>query len=147
MQDLATKGIQSYPCKTKSAQETQRNQRKFFRPEENTTSIDTGNSLECTTVCEEVCWNHKRSTPHRSETHGNAERAVRRVLEGTSSVFLFSLDCKKVGGQKPWSVTTMSEMRKTYQQSAKTLYDSRFSSPLDGPIIPPGTELLSIPNH
>ena len=29
-------------------------------------------------------WNHDTSTPRRSETHGVAERAVRRVKEGTA---------------------------------------------------------------
>ena len=51
----------------------------------------------------------------RNELYDECKRAHRQCW--------FSLDCKKVGGQKPWSVTTMSEMRKTYQQSAKTLYD------------------------
>ena len=44
------------------------------------------------------------STPHRSETNGIAERAVRRVKEGTSAVLLQSgLD--KNGWRIPWSVT------------------------------------------
>ena len=34
--------------------------------------------------------NHCTSTPHRSETNGIAERAVRRVKEGTSAVLLRS---------------------------------------------------------
>ena len=34
--------------------------------------------------------NHCASTPHRSETNGIAERAVRRVKEGTSAVLLQS---------------------------------------------------------
>ena len=34
--------------------------------------------------------NHCMSTPHRSETNGIAERAVRRVKEGTSAVLLQS---------------------------------------------------------
>ena len=34
--------------------------------------------------------NHCTSTPHRSETNGIAERAVRRVKEGTSAVLLQS---------------------------------------------------------
>ena len=34
------------------------------------------------------CWNLCTSTPHRSETNGIAERAVRRVKEGTSGVLL-----------------------------------------------------------
>ena len=35
---------------------------------------------------EVLSWNHCTSTPHRSETNGIAERAVRRVKEGTSAV-------------------------------------------------------------
>ena len=35
-------------------------------------------------------WNHCTSTPHRSETNGIGERAVRRVKEGTSAVLLQS---------------------------------------------------------
>ena len=37
-----------------------------------------------------LSWNHCTSTPHRSETNGIAERAVRRVKEGTSAVLLQS---------------------------------------------------------
>ena len=42
------------------------------------------------TACEDLSWNHCTSTPHRSETNGIAERAVRRVKEGTSAVLLQS---------------------------------------------------------
>ena len=35
-------------------------------------------------------WNHRTSTPHRSETNGIAERVVRRIKEGTSAVLLQS---------------------------------------------------------
>ena len=41
-------------------------------------------------ACEDLSWNHCTSTPHRSETNGTAERAVRRVKEGTSAVLLQS---------------------------------------------------------
>ena len=34
--------------------------------------------------CEDLSWNHRTSTLHRSETNGIAERAVRRVKEGTN---------------------------------------------------------------
>ena len=50
----------------------------------------TDNSLEFGKSFEELSWNHCTSTPHRSETHGIAERAVRRVNEGTSAVLLQS---------------------------------------------------------
>ena len=49
-----------------------------------------GNSLGFIHACEELNWNHERSTPRRSETHGIAEGAVRRVKEGTSSVLVQS---------------------------------------------------------
>ena len=35
-----------------------------------------------------LSWNHCTWTPHRSEINGVAERAVRRVKEGTSAVLL-----------------------------------------------------------
>ena len=41
-------------------------------------------------ACEDLSSNHCTSTPHRSETNGIAERAVRRVKEGTSAVLLQS---------------------------------------------------------
>ena len=33
-------------------------------------------------ACEDLSWNQCTSTPHRSETIGIAERAVRRIKEG-----------------------------------------------------------------
>ena len=52
--------------------------------------IYTDNSLQLGKACEDLSWNHCTSTPHRSETHGVAERAVRRVKEGTFAVLLQS---------------------------------------------------------
>ena len=90
VQDLATQWIQSYPCKSKSSQETQKNLLKFLEPMRKPNVIYTDNSLEVGKSCEELSWNHCTSTPHRSETNGIAERAVRRVKEGTSAVLLQS---------------------------------------------------------
>ena len=63
---------------------------KFLEPTRKPKVIYTDNSLEFSTSCEELSWNHCTSTPHRSDTHGIAERAVRRVKEGTSAVVLQS---------------------------------------------------------
>ena len=52
--------------------------------------IYTEKSLEFGKYCEELSWNHCTSTSHRSETDGFAERAVRRIKEGTSAVLLQS---------------------------------------------------------
>ena len=86
VQDFATQWIQSYPCKTKTSQETQRSLQKFLKPNRKPKVIYTDNSLEFGKVCEDLSWNHCTSTPHRSETNGIAERAVRRVKESTSAV-------------------------------------------------------------
>ena len=48
----------------------------------------TDNSVDFGKSCKELFWNPCASTPHRSETNGIAERAVRRVKEGTSAVLL-----------------------------------------------------------
>ena len=87
---MATQWIQSYPCKTKTSQKTQRSPQKFLDPNRKPKVIYTDNSLEFAKACEDLSWNHCTSTPHRSETNGIAERSVRRVKEGTSAVLLQS---------------------------------------------------------
>ena len=79
VQDLATQWIQAYPCKTKTSQETQRSLQKFLEPERKPLVIHTDTSLEFGKACEDLSWNHCTSTPHRSDTNGVADRAVRRV--------------------------------------------------------------------
>ena len=75
VQDLATQWIQSYPCKTKTSQETQRSLQKFLEPNRKPKVIYTDNSLEFGKECKDLSWNHSTSTSHRSETNGIAERA------------------------------------------------------------------------
>ena len=97
--NLATQSIQSYPCKTKTSQETEKSLQKFPEPTKKSKVIYTDNSLEFGKSCEDLSWNHCALTPHRSETNGIVERAVRRIKEGTSAVLLYSgLDEKVVSG-------------------------------------------------
>ena len=63
---------------------------KFLEPTRKPEGMYTDNSLEFGKACEDLSWNHCTSTPHRSETNGIAERAVRRVKEGTSAVLMQS---------------------------------------------------------
>ena len=83
-------GSKHIHVKTKTSQETQRSLQKFLEPVRNPKVIYTENSLEFGKACEDISWNHCTSTPHRSETNGIAERAVRRIKEGTSAVLLQS---------------------------------------------------------
>ena len=143
--DLATQWIQAYPCNTISSQETQRSLQKFLEPERNPKVIYTGNSLEFGKACEDLSWNHCTSTPHRSQTKGIAERAVRRVKEGTSAVLLQS------GLNESWWADSMGCY--TYLRNvtdllsdAKTPYERRFGQPFKGPIIPFGSLVEYHPN-
>ena len=86
VQDLATHWIQSCPCKTKTSQETEKSLQKFLEPTRKPQVIYTDNSLEFGRACEDLSWNHCTSTRRRSGTNGIAERAVRRIKEGTSAV-------------------------------------------------------------
>ena len=73
---------------TKTSQVPQRSLQKFLEPDRKPKVIYTDNSLKFGKACEDLSLNHCTSTPHRSETNGIAERAVRRVKEGTFAVLL-----------------------------------------------------------
>ena len=89
-------------------------------------------------ACEDLSWNHCTLTPHRSETNGIAERAVRRVKEGTSAVLWQS------GLDEKWWADSMECY--TYLRNVtdllsdgKTPYERRFGQQFKGPIIPFGS--------
>ena len=136
--DQANQWMQSYPCKTKTSQETQRSLQKFLEPDRKPKVIYTDNSLEFGKGCEDLFRNHCTSTPHRSETSGIAERAVRRVKEGTSAV----LSPIRSG----WKLVADSMECKTYLRNVpdllsdgKTPHERRFGKTCKGPIIPFGS--------
>ena len=64
VQVLAT---QWNPCQTKTSQETEKNPRKFPEPSQKPKVIHTDNLFEFGKSCEESPWNHRTSTPHRSD--------------------------------------------------------------------------------
>ena len=136
-QDLATQWIQSYPCISKSSQGTQKNQMKFLEPTRKPKVMCTDNSLEFGKDCEDLSWNHCTSTPHRSETNGIAERAVRRVKEGTYAVLLQS------GLDKEWWADSMDcycylRNSQDFLSDGKTPHERLFGMPFDGSVIPFG---------
>ena len=90
VQDLATQWIQSYPRKTNNSQETEKSLQKFLEPTRKPKVIHTDNFPEFGKSCEELSGNHCTSSPRRSETNAIADRAVRRIKEGTSAVLLQS---------------------------------------------------------
>ena len=123
----------SFSVQNKTSQETQRSLQKFSEPDRNPEVIYTDNSLEFGKACEDLSCNHCTSTPHRLKTNGIAERAVRRVKEGTSAVLLQS------GLNESWWADSMECY--TYLRNVtdllsdgKTPYERRFGQPLKGPI-------------
>ena len=91
--------------------------------------------LEFGKACEDLSWNHCTSTPHRSETNGFAERAVRRIKEGTSAVLLQS------GLDENWWADSMECY--TYLRNIQDLWSDGkthtrdvLENHLNGPIIP-----------
>ena len=124
--------------KYQNSQETEKSLRKFLQPSQKPKVIYTDNSLEYGKYCEEVSWNHRTSTPYRSETNGIGERALRQVKEGKPGVLLQS------GLNENWWADSMQCY--TYLRNVtdllsdgKTPYERRFGQPFKGPIIPFGS--------
>ena len=107
--------------KQKTTQETQKSSQKFLEPTWKPKVIYTDNSPEFGKSCEEISCNRCKSTPHRSETLGIAERPVRRIKEGTSAVLFQSGLDEKNGGRIPWNVTAMCETFKISCLMGKTM--------------------------
>ena len=102
--------------------------------EETKKVIYTDNSLNIWQVLRGWSWNHCTSTPHRSETNGIAERAVRRVTEGTSAVLLQS------GLGNEWwadSLECCCYLRNIQDllSCGKTPQERRFGVPFNGKVI------------
>ena len=144
VQDLATQWIQSYPCTTKSAEETQRSLGQVSRPEDNLRSMFTDTSLEFFQACVELNWTLERSTPYRSEKHGFSERAVWRVKERISSV-LFQYGLRESLREEATECYCYLRNVQDLLADSQTPNERRFNSPCEGPIIPFGAEVKFYP--
>ena len=131
---LPLSGFNLIRVKTKILHETEKRLRKFLDPSQKTKVIYTDNSLEFGKSCEDLTWNHRTSTLHRSETNDIAARAFRRVEEGTSAVLLQS------GLDERWWSDSMEcycslQNVQDFLTDVKTPYERRFGEPFKGPII------------
>ena len=62
--------------------------KKFFGPQVKPVHVYTDNAKEFFKALDEYEIDHDTSTPHRPQTNSVAERAVRRVKEGTSATLV-----------------------------------------------------------
>ena len=110
---------------------------KFLEPTRKPKVIYTDNSLEFGKSCEELSWDHCTSTPRTSETHGIAERALRRVKEWTSAMLMQS------GLGNEWWADSMEcycYLRNIQDllSDGKTPYERWFGMHFNRPVIPFG---------
>ena len=75
---LLLNGLNLIRAKQISSHETEKSLLKLLEPSRRPKVAFSDNSLEFGKSCEDLSWNHRTSTPHRTETNGIAERAVRR---------------------------------------------------------------------
>ena len=105
---------------------------KVFNEESRNNHRYTDNSLEFGKSFEDLSWNHRTSTPHRSETNRNCRKSGTQNKQGTSAVLLQSgLDEK----WRPDSLECNCCVRHVQDLLAdgKTLHERRFCEPLKGP--------------
>ena len=87
--------------------------------------------------------NHDTSTPFRSEANGMAERAVRRVEEGTASVVVESGQTD--GGARPWNAIDTCETYRIPWPTDTLHIKKRFNATVNSPIIPFGAGISHKP--
>ena len=127
-------GFSRIRAKQKLSQETQKSSQKLLEPTRKPKVIYADSSLAFGKACEELSWNHCTSTPHRSETNGIAERAVRRIKEGKSAVLLqSSLDVK--WWAEPMECYCYLRNIEDLLFDGNTPYERRFGMPFNGPMI------------
>ena len=118
VQDLVTQWIQSYPCKTKTSQETQRSLQKFLEPNRKPKVIYTDNSLEFGKACEIFPGIIVRRHHTGRKQMGLLRERCAELRKGLLQ-FCCNLVSMKNGGRIPWNVTAIFGMFKTSWQMGK----------------------------
>jgi len=146
IQDRKTHWLQAYPFKTKSAKDTVLGFQRFMGPLGKAKYVYSDNSPEIKAAMKELNVLHDTSIPYRPQTNGIAERAVRRVKEGTTCTLVQS------GLGEEWWAEAMECY--TYlrcivdiMKEDMTSYQLRFGAPFEGPIIPFGAHVKYKPSN
>jgi len=135
IQDGYTNWLQSYPCKTKGAADTLRCFQRFLGPDILAKHVYTDNSKEFAAALDKMCVCHDTCTPYTPASNRIAERAVRRVKEGTTASLVQS------GLSDRWwhkAMMAFCYLRNVHDQGpdGETTYEKRFKVKFAGPIIP-----------
>ena len=143
VQDRFTQWLQGYPSKTKTADECEMYLKEFVGPQLEPQHVYSDNAGELVKALETLKWRHDTSTPHRSETNGVAERAVRKVKEGTACTLVQS------GFDEAWwgeAMRCFCFLKNIIDQTSdETAYKRRFGVDFAGPLIPFGAHVEYLP--
>ncbi|MHC4951072.1 MAG: hypothetical protein ACYTEU_08835, partial [Planctomycetota bacterium] len=142
--DRFTRWLQGYAANSKASDEIVRDLQRFLGPQVKPQHVYTDNSKEFIAALQELNWPHDTSTPHRPQTNGVIERAVRVVKEGTSCVLVQS------GLDEKWWAEAMlcfCFLRNVslVLETGSTAYKERFGSGFSGPLIPFGAQVEYLP--
>ena len=108
------------------------------------------NAPELIKAMDELQWTKDTSTPHRPETNGVAERAVRRVKEGTSTSLLQSglpEGCWQEAMECYCFLRCVHDQLNAGGDSSQTAFERRFGHQFKGPIIPFGAQIEYKPSQ
>jgi len=135
--DRFTRWLQGYAANSKNAKEVQRDLQRFLGPQTKPQHVYTDNSGEFRKALRNLNWPHDTSTPHRPQTNGVVERAVRVVKEGTSCAMVQSGLAAKWW---PEAMNCFCFLRNVVLalEGGDTAYKKRFGSDFAGPLIPFG---------
>jgi len=140
VQDRWSSWVQGFACPTKSSEDTVKAIKRFLGPQTKCKYIYTDNSEELKAASRELGIDHDKSRPHRPQTNGVAERAVRRVKEGTSCTLV----------QSGWNEAYWPEAMNCFcflrnavdtLVDGQTAWEKRFGRPFKGKILPFGCEI------
>ena len=152
IQDVYTQWLQVYPVPAKDHERVVECLLSFFGPQYHPdysgpggkkvpSKVYSDGAKEYKLALKDLHWIAETCTPHRKQTNGIAERAVRRVREGTAAALLQA-------GMDPiwWPEASqcfcfLRVARDPLHPDGKTAYERRWKLKFDGPLIPFGAEV------